>query len=151
MAIFDDNIWWQFLMTIFLTIFDDNLFWQFLMTVFYDNFYDSFDDNFWWQFLMTIFNDNFWWQFWQFWKFLTNFDNFDIFLTIFYNSLYLLKFFTTETIFDNFDNWEDSPWRLLTFETLIIILTNEMLNSDNQYYLTINCDSGPHLQFLQCL
>ena len=35
------------------TFFDDNFWWQFLMTIF--------DGNFWWQFLMTIFDDNFWW------------------------------------------------------------------------------------------
>ena len=46
--IFDDNFWWQFL----LTIYEDNLRWQFS------------DDYFWWQFA----DDNFWWQFWQFWQ-----------------------------------------------------------------------------------
>ena len=54
---------------------------------------------------------------------------------------------TIETIFDN---WKDSPGDL-TFETLITILTIENLNSDNHSYLTINCDTGQHLQFLRCL
>ena len=58
------------------------------------------------------------------------------------------------TIFDDiekiFDNWKDSPGDL-TFETLITILTIENLNSDNHSYLTINCDTGQHSQFLRCL
>ena len=53
---------------------------------------------------------------------------------------------TNETIFDN---WKDSPGDL-TFETLITILTIENLNSDNHSYLTINCDTGQHSQFLRC-
>ena len=57
------------------------------------------------------------------------------------------------TIFDDietiFDNWKDSPGDL-TFETLITILTIENLNSDNHSYLTINCDTGQHSQFLRC-
>ena len=38
----------------------------------------------------------------------------------------------------------------MTFETLSTILTIENLNSDNHSYLTINCDTGQHLQFLRC-
>ena len=38
----------------------------------------------------------------------------------------------------------------LTFETLITILTIENLNSVNHSYLTINCDTGQHSQFLRC-
>ena len=36
----------------------------------------------------------------------------------------------------------------MTFETLITILTIE--NLDNLCYLTINCDTGQHSQFLRC-
>ena len=43
------------------------------------------------------------------------------------------------------DSPEDS-----TFETLSTILTIENLNSDNLSYLTINCDTGQHSQFLRC-
>ena len=75
---------------------------------------------------MTIFNDNFNDSFGQLLTILDNFDN-----------------------FDNFDNWKDSPGDL-TFETLITILTIENLNSDNHSYLTINCDTGQHSQFLRC-
>ena len=53
---------------------------------------------------------------------------------------------TIETIFDN---WKDSPGDL-TFETLITILTIENLNSVNHFYLTINCDTEQHSQFLRC-
>ena len=97
-TIFDDNFWWQFLMTILMTIFDDNLWWQSLMTIF--------DDNLWWQSLMTIFDDNFWWHF-------------------------LMTIETIETILKR------QSWRLVTFET---VLTIENLNSwqslisDNQLW-----------------
>ena len=37
-----------------------------------------------------------------------------------------------------------------TFETLSTNLTIENLNSDNHSYLTINCDTGQHSQFLRC-
>ena len=36
------------------------------------------------------------------------------------------------------------------FETLITILTIENLVNDNLCYLTINCDTGQHSQFLRC-
>ena len=49
----------------------------------------------------------------------------------------------------NFDYWKDSLGDL-TFETLITILTIENLNSVNHSYLTINCDTGQHSQFLRC-
>ena len=38
---------------------------------------------------------------------------------------------------------------LVTFETLMTILTIENLN-ENLCYLTINCDTGQHSQFLRC-
>ena len=57
------------------------------------------------------------------------------------------QFWTIETIFDN---WKDCPGDL-TFETMITILTIENLTSVNHYYLTINCDTGQHSQFLRCL
>ena len=38
----------------------------------------------------------------------------------------------------------------MTFETLITILTIENLNSWKPFYLTINCDTGQHSQFLRC-
>jgi len=59
------------------------------------------------------------------------------------------QFWTILTIETIFDNWKDSPGDL-TFETLITILTIENLNSDNHSYLTINCDTGQHSQFLRC-
>ena len=66
---------------------------------------------------------------------------------------------TNSTIFDDSFWWQfwwwflmtkDSP-RDLTFETLTKILTIENLNSGNHSYLTINCDTGQHSQFLRCL
>ena len=120
-------------------------------------------------------------KFWQFWQFLTTLDNFDSFKCFqsFWKFLWpgawlTLKTLTNTlwplnrewswqysqflrrfmTIFDDietiFDNWKDSPGDL-TFETLITILTIENLNSVNHSYLTINCDTGQHSQFLRCL
>ena len=60
------------------------------------------------------------------------------------------------TILDNFlklwtifDKWKDSLGDS-AFETLSTILTIENLNSDNHSYLTVNCDTGQHSQFLRC-
>ena len=74
---------------------------------------------------------------------LTIFDKFDHFMTI------LDNFWTILTIETIFDKWKDSPGDS-TFETLSTILTIENLNSDNHSYLTINCDTGQHSQFLRC-
>ena len=141
-------------MTIFDDIFDDNFWWQFLMTFLMTIFYDIF----WWKFLMKIFDDNFCWQFCQIWQFLiklTIFDNFDFFwqfLTFYDNFGQFLtildNFWTILTIETIFDKWKDSPGDS-TFETLSTILTIENLNSDNHSYLTINCDTGQHSQFLR--
>ena len=67
-------------------------------------------------------------------------------MTIFDDNFLMTIFDDIETIFDN---WKDSPGDL-TFETLITILTIENLNSVNHSYLTINCDTGQHSQFLRC-
>ena len=67
------------------------------------------------------------------------------FLTLIFDPHFLPLFFTLI-----FDNLKDSTGDL-TFETLITILTIENLNSDNHSYLTINCDTGQHSQFLRCL
>ena len=66
------------------------------------------------------------------------------FLTLIFDPHFLPLFFTLI-----FDNLKDSTGDL-TFETLITILTIENLNSDNHSYLTINCDTGQHSQFLRC-
>ena len=68
---------------------------------------------------------------------------------------------TIVTIIDNSnkDNsawWGDLTWPnkicdVVTFETLITIQTIENLNSWNLCYLTIDCDTGQHSQFLRCL
>ena len=60
------------------------------------------------------------------------------------------NFWTILTIETIFDKWKDSPGDL-TFETLTTILTIDNLNSDTHSYLTINCDTGQHSQFLRCL
>ena len=116
---------WQFL-TI-LTIFDnfDN-FWQFLTILTILKFFDNFGP---FSTILTI-SDNFdnlnnFWKFWQFWQFLQLFTIFT-----------MLTFFTID------DNWRQfrqlllpfwqlkrKSWRLVTFETLITILTIENMNS----------------------
>ena len=132
-------------------------------------------DNFWqiWQFLKIFENFENFWQFWQFLTILKFFDDFDNFQqcwwfsTIFNNLDHFWqflqfdkKFFTIFTIDDNFhnsdncfchfDNWKDNPgdmWHLrhwLQFWQLRIWI------HDNLCYLTINCDTGQHLQFLWC-
>ena len=68
-------------------------------------------------------------------------------MTIFDGNFLMTIFDDIETIFDN---WKDSPGDL-TFETLITISTIETLKSDNHSYLTVNCDTGQHSQFLRCL
>ena len=95
-----------------------------------------------WHFLTTLTTfDNFW-EFWQFLRVLTifeSFDNFWQFFDIFW------QFLTILTIFWSFLQFST----MSTFEILITILTIENLN-DNLCYLTINCDTGQHFQFLRC-
>ena len=67
-------------------------------------------------------------------------------MTIFDDNFLMTIFDDIETIFDN---WKGSLGDL-TFETLITILTIENLNSANHSYLTINCATGQHSQFLRC-
>ena len=81
-------------------------------------------DNF-WQFL-TIFNNlNNFWQFWPIFTILTiftifyKFDNLIFFTTL----IFLGAIFTFQTILP-FCQMKRQSWRLVTFETLITILTN---------------------------
>ena len=67
-------------------------------------------------------------------------------MRIFDDNFFMTIFDDIKTIFDKKDSPED-----MTFETLITILTIENLNSVNHSYLTINCDTGQHSQFLRCL
>ena len=69
--------------------------------------------------------------------------------TWFYDFEHFEYFLHFDYIEANFDYWKDSLGDL-TFETSITILTIENLNSINHCYLTINCDTGQHSQFLWC-
>ena len=69
--------------------------------------------------------------------------------TLLYDFEHFVHFLHFDYIETNFDYWKDSLGDL-TFETLITILTIENLNSVNHFYLTINCDTGQHSQFLRC-
>ena len=136
------NFWgfWQFLRV--LTIFDnfDN----------FDNFYNV--DDFWqfWPFstILTIFdNPNNCWKFWQFWPFLQLFTIFT-----------MLPFFKILTIDDNsdncfchFDNWKENPGDLWHLRHWLQFWQLRTWIHDNLCYLTINCDTGQHSQFLRCL
>jgi len=101
---------------------------------------------------------------WHFWLLLTifltistifqNFDNLSQFLTMFtiYTFFYILTiFYNLWQLFWQF--WQllrqlkRQSWRLVIFETLITI---ENLNSGSHCFLTHNCDTGQHLQFLRC-
>ena len=121
-----DNFWQ------FLTIFDNfdhfRQFWQLLtfLTIFerFDNF-DNFQQCGRFSTILTI-SDNFdnlnnFWNFFDnsdhFYNFVYNFDNFNIFLQFWQ----LTTILTIQTI--------AFAWRLVTFETLITILTIENLNS----------------------
>ena len=83
---------------------------------------ESYQGDFLWQFWTILKNvDNFW-QFWQCWQFLTIFNNFQ----------QCWQFLQLLTILDNFwQFWQLKRqfWRLVTFETLITVLTIENLNS----------------------
>ena len=67
-------------------------------------------------------------------------------MTIFDDNFLMKIFDYIDTIFDN---WKECLGDLI-FETLITILIIENLNSVNHSYLTINCDTGQHSQFLRC-
>ena len=69
--------------------------------------------------------------------------------TWFYDFEHFEYFLHFDYIEANFDHLKDSLGDL-TFETSITILTIENLNSINHCYLTINCDTGQHSQFLWC-
>ena len=55
-----------------------------------------------------------------------------------------------EAIFDNFDNWKDSPGDLWHLRHWLQYRQLRTWINDNLCYLTINCDTGQHLQFLRC-
>ena len=100
-----------------------------LITFFLPSFFTlMFDPHFWPSFLTLIFDPHFW----------------PSFSTLIFYPYCWPSFFT-----HIFDNLKDGTGDL-TFETLITILTIENLNSDIHSYLTINCDTGQHSQFLRC-
>ena len=70
--------------------------------------------------LMTFFVDNFWWHF-------------------------LMAIFD-----DNFDNWKDSPGDFWHLRHWLLFWQLRTSIHDNLWYLTINCDTGQHSQFLRC-
>ena len=129
-----------------LTIFDNfDLFqqsWQFLIIS--DNFQQS------QQFLkiLTIFYN--FDKFWQFWPFLTiltifktfdNLDNFYIFWQFWQFRQLLLPFWQLKR----------QSWRLVTLERHWLQFWQlRTWIHDNLCYLTINCDTGQHSQFLRC-
>ena len=103
---------------------------DFLMTIFMTIF-DNFDDNFSWQFLMTIFDANFLLQF---------------LMTIFEDNFWW-QFSANFQIFKKFSDFWKFLWHLrhwLHFWQLRTWI------QANLCYLTINCDTGQHSQFLRC-
>ena len=92
-----------------------------------------FDDNFWWQFFMKIFDDNFW----QYLTILAIFDNFDNLGQL--RQLRQLRQF-----------WKDSPADLWHLRHWLQFWQLGAWIHDNLWYLTLNCDTGQHSQFLRC-
>ena len=80
-------------------------------------------------------------------NFFYNFDNFNIFFTIltiddiFHNS---------DNCFCHFDNWKDNPGDLWHLRHWLQFWQLRTWIHDNLCYLTINCDTGQHSQFLRC-
>ena len=78
-------------------------------------------------------------KFWQFWQFVDN---------LFW------QFLTSLTIFNNvdhFDNWKDNPGDLWHLRHWLQFWQLRTWIHDNLCYLTLNCDTGQHSQFLRCL
>ena len=134
-------------------------------------------DNFWqfWQFwtMLTIFdNVDYFQQSWQVWQFSHNLNNCWQFLqiltvltifTIF--SIFTIKFFlqswqlttiddnfyNSDNCFCHFDNWKDNPGDLWHLRHWLQFWQLRTWIHDNLCYLTNNCDTGQHSQFLRCL
>ena len=119
---------------------------------------DHFQQSWPFQTILTIFDNlN---NFWKFWQILT----FLIIFTIFYN-LYnfnlVFQFWQLTTIDDNFhnsdncfchfDNWKDNPGDLWHLRHWLQFWQLRTWIHDNLCYLTVNCDTGQHSQFLRCL
>ena len=72
-------------------------------------------------------------------------------LTFFYNFDNWRNFHNSDNCFCHFDNWKDNPgdlWHLIHWLQFWPLRT---WIHDNLCYLTINCDTGQHSQFLRCL
>ena len=93
-------------------------------------------------------------QFWLFSKILTISDNFRQSSNIF---LQFWQFLTIDNNFDNsgncfchFDNWKGNPGDLWHLRHWLQFWQLRTWIHDNLCYLTINCDTGQHSQFLRC-
>ena len=123
-----------------------------MLTIF-DNF-DHFQQS--WQFLtiFTIFDNlN---NFWQFWHILTILTIFTIFCN-FDKFKFLLQFLTigdnfhnSDNCFCHFDNWKDNPGDLWHLRHWLQFWQLRTWIHDIFCYMTINCDTGQHSQFLRC-
>ena len=93
------------------------------------------------------------WQFLncgQFWMILDNAGQFWTILDNFWWFFTILTPETIETIFDNFDNWKDSPVDLWHLRHRLQFWQLKTWIHDNHFYLTIKSDTGQHSQFLRC-
>ena len=61
------------------------------------------------------------------------------------------NFHNSYNCFCHFDNWKDNPEDLWHLRHWLQFWQLRTWIHDNLYYLTINCDTGQHSQFLRCL
>ena len=59
-------------------------------------------------------------------------------------------FHNSDNCFCHFDNWKDNPGDLWHLRHWLQFWQLRIWIHDNLCYLTINCDTGQHSQFLQC-
>ena len=59
-------------------------------------------------------------------------------------------FHNSDNCFCHFDNWKDNPGNLLHLRHWLQFWQLRTWIHDNLCYLTINCDTGQHSQFLRC-
>ena len=72
-------------------------------------------------------------------------------LTFFYNFDNWLHFSQFRQLLFHFDNWIDNPGDLWHLRHWLQFWQLRTQIHDNLCYLTINCDTGQHSQFLRCL
>ena len=89
--------------------------------------------------------------FWQFWQLKRQFWRLVIFETLITILTIDDNFHNSDNCFCHFDNWKDNPGDLWHLRHWLQFWQLRTWIHDNLCYLTINCDTGQHSQFLRCL